>query len=441
MHSAIATPIVAFDKCFKQDSLFSILPDEMLTEIFSFLDDYSKTIVSRVCKRFLSLIIYEDREHIVRNPFKMPIAKYRRIVFAIRGYRNKHDSYVSWHTRTIDRIDVPRSVKYVRFASIYPNVLRLTCPPLTEVEIAGAVNREVFKCIREMKSKVNVIVSKIFIDNLKWNLSDSSDMNLGLHKNFLEMPSDRLHIMLEKYLALSDLQPEIVDLSSFKSKSYNIEISDSYCGLIPSIEIKLPEHTESLEIEDDFFDGKITFTVPHSLRVLRVKCSGRNHIEIKHNGADIRLDELYITEFNNWEPTGVLRNLWSLYDERFSCGDVSKLTALEIKTLCIKTDFVSKEFFTILQKVLYNIPIQELRLIFLCSDKKILRDGTEEYVDFNKRGRYMLIMPEKLKKLYIHYQFTEVMLRIACKRSLLRKVELIPEPRSRRCRKLRFIES
>jgi hypothetical protein len=77
----------------------------------------------------------------------------------------------------------------------------------------------------------------------------------------------------------------------------------------------------------------------------------------------------------------------------------------------------------------------------LCSDKKILRDGTEEYVDFNKRGRYMLIMPEKLKKLYIHYQFTEVMLRIACKRSLLRKVELIPEPRSRRCRKLRFIES
>jgi hypothetical protein len=436
MHSAIANPIVAFDNCFKQDSLFSILPDEMLTEIFSFLDDYSKTIVSRVCKRFLSLIVYEDREHIVRNPFKMPIAKYRRIAFAIRGYRNKQDSYVSWHTRTVDRIDVPRSVKYARFVSIYPNVLRLTCPPLTEVEIAGAVNREVFKCIREMKSKMNVIVSKIFIDNLKWNLSDSSDMNLGLHKNFLEMPSDRLHIMSKKYLALSDLQPEIIDLSSFKSKSYNIEISDSHCGLIPSIEIKLPEHTESLEIEDEFFDGKITFTVPHSLRVLRVKCSGRNHIEIKHNGADIRLDELYITEFNNLEPTGVLRNLWSLYNERFSCGDVSKLTALEIKTLCIKTEFVCKEFFMKLQKVLDSISIQALELIFESKEHRQRSDGSIEYMDFNRYGKYKLTIPESLKALYIHYEFRNVMLTIKCNKKLHKQITILPitEKSSRRIR-------
>jgi hypothetical protein len=123
-------------------------------------------------------------------------------------------------------------------------------------------------------------------------------------------------------------------------------------------------------------------------------------------------------------------------ETHLKCYNIDKAYTLEIKKLCIKTEFVCKEFFMKLQKVLDNIPTQILELIFESKEHRQRSDGSIEYMDFNRYGKYKLTIPESLKALYIHYEFRNVMLTIKCNKKLHKQITILPitEKSSRRIR-------
>jgi hypothetical protein len=241
------------------------------------------------------------------------------------------------------------------------------------------------------------------------------------------------------YLNNSALIPEIIDLSLFSSKSYSVKISNFLCGGIPSIEFKLPNYTEKFKIANNGFDGTLIFNIPASLRSLEIVNSYEDKIRIKGNRSDIRLESLSISDINVVEPTGVLKCLLALDDERFSfCNDPDKLPILEIRSLYIKVVYVCNEFFSLLQKVLYNIPIQELSLTFQLRALENLRGKV--YSDTNHEAEYTLTMPMNLKRLHVHYEFLNVKLRINCRKDLVREVVTFPRSNERVKENLIFVE-
>jgi hypothetical protein len=242
------------------------------------------------------------------------------------------------------------------------------------------------------------------------------------------------------YLDNSTLGPAVIDLSLFSSKSYSVKIPIPLCRRIPSIEVKLPDCAESFKIIQESFEGTIAFNIPASLKSLEIINFYKDNMTIKCSKSDIRLESLKISEINVNEPTGFLKCLLALDNERFSfCTDPDKLPVLEIKSLHIRTIYICDEFFSLLQKVLYSIPIQELSLTFqLFLFRRFC--GVQEYCDKSQDAEYTLTMPMSLKRLHIHYEFTNAKLRIKCRKDLIREIVFPLESDEKVKRNLSFIE-
>lgn len=384
-------------------------------------------------------MFYDEHAYLVTNPTKKIPANYRRIELDVNFLIRDMPCIGSWRETTIGRLTVPHTVRKIRITNFYANVVTASFPDLDKITIAGAISKGLFNYIRKIKkSKIELIVNKILIDNFKWNLSKPIDNYLGLSE-YIETPFKNFSHMALNYLKSSILRSEIIDLSLFSSKSYSVKIPDLLCMGIPSIEFKLPDCTEKFKIANNGFDGTLIFNIPASLRSLEIVNSYEDKIRIKGNRSDIRLESLSISDINIVKPIGVLRCLLALDDEHFSfCNDPDKLTILEIKSLRVKVTYVCDEFFSLLQKVLYNIPIQELSLTFQLFVWSF--GGGEEHIERNHKAEYTLTMPMNLKRLHVHYEFLNVKLRINCRKDLIREIVFPLESDEKVKRNLIFIE-
>jgi hypothetical protein len=417
--------------------ILDVLPNEILCHIFSFLHDGHKSNVVSVCKRFLSLIFYEEREYLVTDPRKKMPKNCRRMQFDVSFSEDR-----CWNEVNLKKLFVPESVREIRIINFFANVKKVHFPPLNNLTIMGALSKGLFKNIRKVDSKITLYVNKILIDSFKWNLSDPdpNDKSLGWNEK-VKIKSfdgynrlDYFSIIACDYLRYCSKIPELIDLSLFRSKDYEVQIYPIICNGIPSIEIKLPEHAEKLKIKNYFFQGSIILNIPNSLKTLETENAGYDNIEIKRNGANVKLESLEIKDVDIKEPTGILKALLALIE-----SDQDKMTILEIRALKIKTAFVCEEFFYLLEKILCKARVQELSLMLEGFFKRRMNE-IEECDDENQEAKYTLTMPKSLKKLHVQYELQKVKLQINCGRKVIREIVFPDELKAKIERNLTIVE-
>jgi hypothetical protein len=120
---------------------------------------------------------------------------------------------------------------------------------------------------------------------------------------------------------------------------------------------------------------------------------------IKRSKSDIRLESLKISEINVYKPTGILKCLLALDNERFSFyTNPNNLPVLDQKSSH------KDHIYAINSLACYRRSLM-LQLFLLRSFY-----GVEECADITQEAEYMLAILMNLKKSHFHYEFTNMKL-------------------------------